>query len=99
MKYTLTNQEDLSEIVLDIEAENPNEVALKEIGYSVHCFAHLDSDEIKQYNCIDNSDNSVVFYFYEGWRENACLAALNELGYDLSEGDWTQPENIETCAF
>ena len=82
----------MSEIVLDIEPDNANEIALKELGYSVRCFETVDSDEIKQYNCIDDSDNSVVFYFYDGWKENACLMALTELGYDLSEGDWSQVE-------
>lgn len=93
MRYTLTNQEDLSEMVIEITEENVNETALKVLGYSVKCSEAVeDSDDIKLYYCVDDSDDTVVFNFYEGWKENACFAALNELGYDIAEGDWHQPK-------
>ncbi len=91
--------EDSTEYV-DLNSREAFEQALNHLGfyltYSDGTPILTDGDDIKEFALIDSSDNSLVFNFFEGWYENACLKALTELGYSVYE---EHPENIVQVSF
>lgn len=101
MTYTITN-EDGSELV-DLNPREAYEQALNYLGFYL-TYADgtpilTDGDDIKEFSLYDSS-NSLIFNFFEGWYENACLRALTDLGFSVDEGDWTkQPENVIVGSF
>jgi hypothetical protein len=93
MTYEITN-EDSSEFV-DLNPREAYEQALNHLGFHL-TYADgtpvlTDGDDVKEFSLIDSNDNSLVFKFFEGWYENACLKALTELGFSVVE---SAPENI-----
>ena len=87
MTYKITNEE-TSEFV-ELDSEIVYEQALNHLGFYLTLADKSpmigDSDEIKEYALMDSTDNTLVFNFFEGWHENACLKALTELGYSVEE--------------
>ena len=98
MTYKITNEE-TSEFV-EFDSEIVYEQALNHLGFYLTLADKSpmigDSDEIKEYALMDSTDNTLVFNFFEGWHENACLKALSELGYSVEQ---EHPENIIQFAF
>jgi hypothetical protein len=101
MRHTIINTQEGTYLEMDCEADQSASQALAFIGFYLKRSdgkdLSQDSDEIKEFVCVDWSDYSVVFKFLEGWYENACLKALTELGYSVEEAD--QPENVIQFSF
>ena len=97
MTYTITNETENTTELMDLNPREAFEQALNHLGfyltYSDGTPILTDGDDIKEFSLIDSSDNSLVFNFFEGWYENACLKALTELGYSVDEEN---PDNILT---
>jgi len=97
MTYTITNETENTTELMDLNPREAFEQALNHLGfyltYSDGTPILTDGDEIREFSLIDSSDNSLVFNFFEGWYENACLKALTELGYSV---DKENPDNILT---
>lgn len=89
MRYAIKNIEEGSEEYVDLNPREAFEQALNHLGFYLTDADGLpiltDGDKIKQFNLMDSTDNTLVFSFFEGWYENACLKALTELGYSVEE--------------
>ncbi len=89
MTYTITNENDNITELVDLNPREAFEQALNHLGFYLTLSDGTpiltDGDDIKEFALIDSSDNSLVFNFFEGWYENACLKALTELGYSVEE--------------
>lgn len=100
MTYKITNETEGSTEYVDLNPRETFEQALNHLGfyltYSDGTPILTDGDDIKEFALIDSSDNSLVFNFFEGWYENACLKALTELGYSIDE---EHPDNIIQGSF
>ncbi len=92
MTYTITF-EDTAETIEIENSECIHSDALAHVGYFLKTENQFDSSDIRDYTLVDvNGD--FVWAFKEGYFENACLAALTELGYFVDEGDWIKyPES------
>ena len=100
MTYTITN-EDSSELV-DLNPREAYEQALNYLGFYL-TYADgspilTDGDDIREFSVYDSS-NTLLFNFFEGWYENACLRALTDLGFSVDEGDWVTPTNLIQASF
>ena len=95
MTYKITNETEGSTEYVDLNPREVFEQVLNYLGFYLTLSDGTpiltDGDDIKEFALIDSSDNSLVFNFFEGWYENACLKALTELGYSIDE---EHPDNI-----
>ena len=100
MTYTIINETENSTESVDLNPREAFEQALNHLGFYLTLSDGTpiltDGDDIKEFALIDSSDNSLVFNFFEGWYENACLKALTELGYSVEE---EHIENIVQVSF
>ena len=91
MRYTITNDEEKTSEIVDLNPREAFEQALNHLGFHLESADRTpiltDGDSIKEFALIDSKDNSLVFTFFEGWYENACFKALTELGYSVEEVD------------
>ena len=81
-----------------LNTSNPYEHALQKLQFRLDLEEDfVDSDEVKSYRLVDESDDDLlVTTFYGTWYESACITALSELGFTLWE---SLQDNVITVKF
>jgi len=88
MKYILTNEEQgFAPEEVEFDEAKASEEALGYVGFRLEPKVSNDDDKVRQFFLIENETGNEIWNFFDYYYENACLAALTELGYSLYEGE------------